>query len=192
MDQRPRKHQVVLSPQQRQDLEQLVRNGTAKAKKITHARILLMSDAHHPEGRYHDEEIAAALGVHDHTVSRVRKMFCVAGWRPALERKKRDAGPTPPKLDGAAEATLVAICCSAPPAGQVRWTLSLLQQELVSRGIVTSICRETVRSTLKKTSFNPGASSASASPSKRPRGLWRTWSRCWICTPSHRTPSIRW
>ena len=194
MDQRSRTYHVVLSPQQRQELEQLVRNdGTAaKAKKITHARILLMSDAHHPQGRYHNDQIAAALGVHVHTVSRIRKLFCVAGCSPALERKKRDTGPTPHKLDGAAEATLVAICCSPPPDGQVRWTLKLLSQELVNRGIVTSICRETVRSTLKKTNCSPGASSGSASPRRRRRGSWPTWSRCWTCTPSHRIPSIRW
>jgi hypothetical protein len=58
----------------------------------------------------------------------------------------------PPRLDGAAEAHLVAICCSPAPAGRCRWTLSLLARELVGRKVVTSVCRETVRLALKKTS----------------------------------------
>jgi transposase len=180
----PLKYQIVLTPQQRETLERISRNGSGPAKKILRARILLMSDAHHPEGRYHDEEIARVLFVHAHTVSRVRKAFVVRGWHPALERKKRQVGPTPPKLDGHGEAMLVAICCSPAPAGRVRWTLNLLQQELVNRQIVTSIARETVRTTLKKTGCSHGGSSGSASPSRTRPASSRKWNRCWTSTHS--------
>ena len=67
-----------------------------------------------------------------------------------MDRKRRATPPIQPKLDGRAEAMLVAICCSDPPEGRVRWTLGLLQQEMVGRKIVTSICCETIRKTLKK------------------------------------------
>ena len=62
----------------------------------------------------------------------------------------------PRKLDGAAEARLVALACSAPPAGRARWTLRLLADRLVELDVVESVCPETVRQTLKKTCSSPG------------------------------------
>jgi hypothetical protein len=180
----PRKYKVCLSAEQRQSLESFTRNGVAPAKKIQHARVLLLSDSDHPHGRYTDAQIASILGMHRNTVARVRTRFVREGEKPALDRRVRDTPPTPPKLDGQAEATLVAICCSAPPEGRVRWTLQLLRQEMVGRQIVTSICRETIRKTLKKTSFNPGESSGSASLSgMRPDSSHR-WNRCSTPTAS--------
>lgn len=178
------KYVVDLSPEARARLEEVARNGTAPAKKVLHARVLLMSDEHHPGGRYPDGEIAAALGLHVNTVARVRKRFAQQGEGPAVDRKPRATPPVPPKVDGRAEAHLVAICCSPPPQGRARWTLSLLAAELVGRKVVTSVCRETVRLALKKTSCSPGGRSGSASRSGTRRGSSRRWSRSWTCTPS--------
>lgn len=178
-----RKHSVVLTAEARERLEAITRNGSAPAKKIQHARVLLMSDSHHPAGRYPDAQIAEILGIHRNTVARIRTRFVREGEAPALERKVRATPPTPPKLDGQAEAALVAICCSPAPPGQIRWTLKLLVQEMVARRIVTSVCRETVRKTLKKTSCSRGASSGSASPRRMPPGSSRKWSRYWMPTP---------
>jgi transposase len=178
---------VNLTAEARERLESIARNGSAPAKKIMHARVLLMSDQHHQAGRYHDHQIAAALGIHINTVARIRKAYVLRGEGPALDRKPRPAPPTPPKLDGHDEALLVAICCSPPPQGRVRWTLSLLRQEMVGRKIVTSICRETIRKTLKKTRSSPGASSVSAFPSAIPLASSPRWSRCSTSTRSRRT-----
>ena len=185
------KHVVDLNPQTRQRLEEMVRNGSAPAKKIMHARVLLLSDEHHPAGRYHDHQIAQILGLHINTVARIRKAFVLQGAQPALERKKREVGPIPFKLDGHGEAQLVAICCSKPPEGRVRWTLSLLQEELVGRKIVTSISRETVRKTLKKTRSSRGGNNASAFPNGTAHGSSRRWSRCSISTRSRRMKMSR-
>lgn len=144
------KYIVQLSADARARLESITRNGSAPAKKILHARVLLMSDQHHDAGRYHDHQIARILGLHINTVARIRKQFVLQGEQPALDRKPRLTPPVPSKLDGKTEAILVAVCCSKPPDGQTRWTLSLLADELVGRKIVTSICRETIRKTLKK------------------------------------------
>lgn len=146
------KYRVSLAPDVRARLEATARNGSAAAKRIAHARVLLMADADHPGGRYHDREIAAALGLHANTVARVRKQFVTAGEAAAVDRKPRATPPVPPRLDGSAEAHLVAICCSPPPAGRCRWTLSLLAKELVGRKVVTAVSRETVRLALKKMS----------------------------------------
>jgi len=54
-------------------------------------------------------------------------------------------------LDGAGEAHLVALTCSAPPEGFARWTLRLLRARLIEMEVVESIGQETIRQTLKKT-----------------------------------------
>lgn len=178
------KREVVLDPDARARLEAVARNGTAPAKRITHARVLLMADRDHPAGRYPDAKIAAALGVHANTVARVRRLYAAGGEPAALGRKPRPTPPVPPKLDGAAEAVLVAVCCSPPPAGRCRWTMTLLADELVRRGVVVSISDEAVRVRLKKTRSSRGGPSGSASPSGTCRGSSPRWSRCSTPTPS--------
>lgn len=177
----PNLYPVVLSAEQRARLEDITRNGSAPAKKIRHAHVLLLSDAGRPEGRLTRDQIAERLGMHVNTVDRIRKRFATEGEAPALDRKPRLTPPVPPKIDGTVEAHLVAICCGKAPEGRTRWTLQLLADELKRRGLVTQVCAETVRKTLKKTSCSRGASSAGASrsatrPASSPR--WRTSSTC--------------
>ncbi len=178
-----RKHIVRLTPEARERLEAITHSGSGPAKKIQHARVLLMSDQDHPAGRYHDQQIAALLGLHANTVAGIRIRYVQQGEGPALDRKKRLTPPMAPKLDGRAEATLVAICCSPPPEGRARWTLRLLQQEMVGRKTVTSVCCETIRRTLKKTCCSLGVSSGSASRRRRRPGSSRRWNGSW--TPMH-------
>jgi hypothetical protein len=158
----PRKYVLRLSPDQRQRLIALTRSGSASARELAHARVLLLADAGHPDGQRSDEYIGTALGLHVNTVAKIRKRFVQEGEAPALDRKPREAPPVPPKIDGRVEAHLVAICCSKAPAGRTRWTLELLAGELTRRGLVSSISIETVRKTLKKASCSRGAGSAGA------------------------------
>jgi hypothetical protein len=187
----PNLYQVTLDPQERQRLQDITANGHAPAKKIHHARILLLSDHGRDGGHWGDARIAQALGMHVNTVARVRKRFVVEGERPALERKARLTPPVPAKIDGNVEAHLIAICCGPAPEGQARWTLSLLAGELTRRGLVTQVCAETVSKALKKTSCSPGGRSAGASPSAtRPASSprWRTSS---TSTPPSTPPRSR-
>ena len=178
----PNQYPVCLSVEQRERLEAITRNGHAPAKKIRHAQVLLWSDVHRPGGRLKGGEISERLGMHINTVARIRKRFVLEGEAPALERKVRETPAIEPKIDGRVEAHLIAICCGPPPEGRTRWTLSLLAGELSKRGLVTSVCAETVRKTLKKTSCIPGASSAGACPSGTTRGLSRRWKASSIST----------
>jgi transposase len=162
------KHEIRLTPQQRQELTDITRNGTAPAKKITHARVLLLSDRAHVDGQRTDTYITEVLGLHLNTVKRLRKRFVEQGASAALNRKVRPAPP--PKIDGRVEAHLVAICCSAAPQGRERWTLTLLVDELQRRGLAT-VCRETVRKALKKIRSSPGVRSAGVSRSSRQPAL---------------------
>lgn len=89
------------------------------------------------------------------TVERVRKQFVEDGLEDTLTRK-----PTlrtyENKIDGRAEAHLIAMTCGAPPEGHARWTLRLLADRMVALGHVDSVSHETVRMTLKKTTSNRG------------------------------------
>lgn len=188
----PNQYPVRLTPEQRQSLDEITRNGQAPAKKIRHAQVLLLSDRDRPGGHRTDAEIAGALGMHVNTVARVRKLFVTQGERPALERKPRPAPPVPPKIDGRVEAHLIALCCGPAPEGRARWTLELLAGELTRSGLVTSVCVETVRKALKKTSCGPGGRSRGASPSGTAPGSSPRWSKSSTPTRRRTTRARRW
>jgi transposase len=150
-----KQHYVRLTIDEREQLETLIRTGNAPARTQTHARILLKADCSEAGPAWSDEAIVAACEVSRPTVERVRRAFAKGGLNPALHRK-RHTRPSQRKLDGAQEAHLLALTCSAPPEGQERWTLALLADKLIELKLVDSIARETVRSTLKKTNSSRG------------------------------------
>lgn len=167
----PNKYVVNLSEAERERLKEISRNGQAAAKKILHARILLLADQSNAVGGWTDERIGEALGLHPYSIARIRKRFVTQGEAPALNRKVRKTPPIAPKVDGEVEAQLVAICCSPAPEGRVRWTLNLLVDALKARSIVTNISRETVRQTLKKMNYDLGRNSVTVSQKKTPLAL---------------------
>jgi Homeodomain-like domain len=174
----PNLYPVILTPKQRERLEQMTHHGHAPVRKIRHAQVLLLSDHNRPKGRMTRLQVSDVLTMHVNTVYRIRRRFVREGEAPSLDRKIRVTPPTSPRLDARPEAQLGAICCSAAPKGRTHWMLKLLTHELVKRRIVTSICMETVRKTLKKTSCSPGENNFGASRSgtgKRrasPEGDW--------------------
>jgi hypothetical protein len=97
-------------------------------------------------------------------VERVRQRLVEHGLEAALGRKPQDQPSRPRKLDGRAEARLIALACSPPPAGRNEWTMRLLADKLVELEIVDSITDETVRRTLKKTSSSRGSKSNGVFP----------------------------
>jgi len=144
-----KKYIVRLGSEERERLEAWVKKGKATAYKILHAHILLKTDAEGPD--WSDKRVAGAFGCHMRTVANVRQRLVEHGLEAALERKKREVPPRQRKLDGAAEARLIALSCSKPPEGRAGWTLQMLADELVVLGIVDEISGQTVRRTLKKT-----------------------------------------
>jgi hypothetical protein len=150
-----KKYVVELHPEQREQLQRLVSTGTAPAAAINHARILLKADAAPGGPAWNDAQISAAFDLSVRTVVRVRQGFVYRGLAGSITRKKR-SGPRLRKLDGEREALLVALVCSPPPAGRVRWTVRLLSDELVQLTDLDTLSRETVRQTLKKTNLSLG------------------------------------
>lgn len=145
---------VLLTPEQRRDLEKLVRSGNARARTQTKARILLLTDRSQG-GRRKDREIIEALGTSTCTIVRTRQAFCEQGLDAALHDKLRSGKP--PKLTGDAEAKLTMIACSAPPDGRSRWTLRLLAEKMVELEYIDSISAVAIHKHLKKTNSNPGS-----------------------------------
>jgi hypothetical protein len=88
-------------------------------------------------------------------VERVRRRFVEQGLEAALIRKPQQ-NRIARKIDGKAEAHLIAAACGKPPEGRKRWTLQLLADRLVELEMVDAISSETVRRTLKKTKSSRG------------------------------------
>jgi len=116
--------------------------------------VLLKADQGKHGPGWPDTQIAQAFGAHVTTVERLRKRLVEEGLEAALERHKRQNYTH--KLDGEAEARLIAIACSTPPEGRNEWTLRLLADRLVALSVVDRISHMTVSRTLKKTNSSPG------------------------------------
>lgn len=143
-------YRVTLTAEERGELEAMISKGKADARKLAHARVLLQGDEADGAPARTDPEIASALNLSTRTVERVRQRFVEEGTESALR-------PRPTRriyaraLDGAQEAHLIALACSAPPEGKRRWTLRLLAERVVELGYAESVSHETVRRTLQKT-----------------------------------------
>lgn len=143
------KYRVALEVEERLGLEQLISSGQTSARRILHARILLLADCNREDRT--DVEIVDALGCGLRTVERVRKLFVTEGLEIATSRRPQPLRPGKVKIKENLEQRLVSLACSDPPEGQCYWTLRLLSDELVTLGLVERISTETVRQALKKT-----------------------------------------
>ena len=143
-----KKYVVRLSDEERNLCQEVIKKLKGSSQKARRAQILLKADVEGPG--WPDTQIAEAFGCRVQTIETVRKRLVTEGFELALEGKKRQTPPTPPKLDGVGEARLIALRLGKPPAGYGHWTLQLLADELVALEVVDSISQETVRKTLKK------------------------------------------
>jgi len=151
-----KKYVVELTADEREQLHKLISAGSASARMLNRARILLKADVgKHAQGRpLIDREIAPMLETSTATIQRVRERFCGQGLDAALERSKPDR-LYERTFDGRAEARLIALACSRAPEGRERWSLRLLADKAVEMGILEEVSHETIRKTLKKTSSSP-------------------------------------
>jgi hypothetical protein len=145
-----KKYRVTLSAAERDELTALIQKGKAAARKLAHARVLLQVDESDLGSGSTDEQTAWALNLSTRTVERVRERFVEQGLtaalspQPSTRRYER-------AFDGAQEAQLIALACSAAPQGKSRWTLRLLAEQAVELKIVDTVSHESVRQALKKT-----------------------------------------
>jgi hypothetical protein len=145
---------VELDAAERARLHALISKGTAPAKVILKARILLKADAGEGAPGWLDAQIVEAFDTNLTMVSRVRETLVPDGLVAVLTRKTRQTPPVPAIFDGEAQAKLTALACSAPPVGHARWIIRLLAQHVVERKIVETAHFNTVGRALKKTISN--------------------------------------
>jgi hypothetical protein len=149
------KYIIELTTEERSYLEKLVSSGEAPARKLRRARILLKSDCSEGGSNWTNNAICDAFDVNPVTVTNIRKAFVEGGLKQALNRKKPERDYEH-RLDGHAEAHLIAMVCGKVPDGYDRWSLRLLQERFVKSQIVESVSHETIRATLKKMNLSLG------------------------------------
>lgn len=146
-----KRYRVTLTREEIDELEALTQKGKCRARVVRNALVLLNVD----EGPYGaaktDEQVAGILHVSTRTIEHIRRRFILDGFEAALHGRPRQRNYDR-KMDGDAEAHLVALSCSEPPKGYHRWSLRLLAGKMVELSYVDSISHETVRRVLKKTS----------------------------------------
>src|SRR6201998_401745 len=158
-----KKYVVRLSSEEREYLDQLIRKGKSPALKLMKARILLKADVGEGGEGWSDNRIIEALGTSASMLYRVRKQLVEEGFEAVLSRNQRATPAVPKIFDGEKEAKLIALACSEPPKGRVRWTLRLLENKVVELGIVDRASDSTIGRALKKPLFSPIAASTGSS-----------------------------
>ena len=134
---------VTLADEEREQLRTLTRQGKPAARTVRRAQVLLLAD----EGQT-DEQIAAALHCGLSTVARTRQQFVEEGLEAALVDRPRPGAA--PKLSPKQQAFAVALACTKPPEGHLRWTMQLLADRLVELEVIPAISDESIRRLLKK------------------------------------------
>ena len=149
-----KKYVVELSSDEREHLKSVISKGRAAARTILKARILLKADQGPLGPSWTDDRIVEALDSNPSMVMRVRRQLVEEGLEAVLSRKKRATPPITPIFDGEAQARLIALACSEPPAGHARWSIRLLADKVVELEIVEAAHFNTVGRALKKTISN--------------------------------------
>ena len=144
-----------MAPEQREELQNLIRVGKSSARVTARARILLKSN----DG-WAAPKVAEALDVALGTVYRIKQRFSEEGLDRALWDRRQVNRHR--KLDERGEAHLIALACSTAPAGHDHWTLRLLAGKVVELGLASSLSHEGVRKRLKKTLSSPRSATGQA------------------------------
>jgi putative transposase len=131
-------------------LNQLLTKGKESVRKLNRARALQLSH----QG-YRPQAVNELLNISVPTVYSLRKRYREEGLQRALTEKPRPGQPR--KVTQEVEAEITRIACSAAPDGRTRWTLDLINKELVKLDV--HIDDESVRLVLKKASSNRGSKS---------------------------------
>jgi hypothetical protein len=150
-----KQYHVFLDEEQRERAQRVARSHKHSQRERTRARIVLLADVAGQGGGCKDEVICDKVRTSASTVVRVRERFAQGGLEAALFHKAQEKRKAR-KLDGAGEAHLVALVCSAPPEGHKQWGLHLLKDKLIEMQVVDTISHEAVRTTLKKINSSRG------------------------------------
>jgi putative transposase len=99
------------------------------------------------------QDIPVAVGVGEITVRRVRRRYEQGGLEVALYDRPRPGGTA--RLSAKQEQRIVAMVCGPPPKGRARWTVRLITEAVIERGIAAQVGRETIRVLLQSHELKP-------------------------------------
>lgn len=153
---RKRQYLVELNKEEREYLQIYLRAGEHSTRLLNRVRVLLLADSGEFGPGWIDKRIVEAVGVSRFTAWNLRKKFCQEGLDNTIHRKAYDTSNRVRKLDGEAEAKMIAMLMSDPPEGHAKWTLRLIANRMVDLDIVEDFSHEGVRLYLKKMNLSLG------------------------------------
>ena len=144
-----KKYIVELTTQERSELNAMVKAQRMAAHKRRHAQMLLKLDQGADGPGWPDAQVAQAFDCSARSAERLRQRLVEHGLQAALEHGNRGAYRVH-RIDGRAEAHLIAMTRMQPPQGHRRWTVRLLADQMVACGHLPQCGKSTVHETLKK------------------------------------------
>lgn len=137
------KQHITLTDADRQTLEGMLHKGSLPVRTFKRATALLELD----RGKTF-QDVATTVHVTPITVASWRNSYRTHGIR-CLQDAPRSGRPI--EISGVHRAAITALACSEAPTGHDRWTLRLLADKAVERGLCPSISHSMVGMLLKKT-----------------------------------------
>lgn len=152
---RQRAFSITLTKQERKTIRTFQKK-TSSSNARTRCAILLAADSAKNPGKTY-REIASAAGASTTTVITVLKEFSAGGFTKMITPRRNPNSDTARlKVTGDIEAKIIATACGPKPKGYVRWTLTLLyNQMMVVLEDSVSISRATIGRTLVKNDLRP-------------------------------------
>lgn len=151
---RPKIYSVKLTDDNVTQLKTLLRKRSTNDTVANRCRILLDLDEAHPPVLKH-ADCAKSHGISMGTVANIVRQFNVGGIDAVTTlRRSENSNQARRKVDGRMEALIIAAACGPAPEGHSRWTIRLLEGHMKVL-LETSVSREAIRRTLKKTSCAP-------------------------------------
>ena len=170
---RTKSRPVRLSPEEREMLVRITRTGSHPAQEVRRARILLELDENDPDRggpAPFQAVVAERAGVNVDTIRKVSKAYADRGGDVAatITRKKRETPPVEPKVTGEVEARLIALACSAPPEGKNRWSLRLLERQVLLMDGIPDLDHSTIGRGTRRSRASRSAPPRRSSCRRRP------------------------
>lgn len=165
------KYPVILTEEEKDHLRKHTSSGKWGVRAVKRARILLKADTSE-NSALEDEQIAKEVGCCLSTVHKIKLRFAKGERLNVVEDNPRSGRPK--TIDGEIEAHVIAIACSSPPEGRVRWTLQLISGKIVTLTEV-NCSHMSVARILKKTNLSLGSKKNGKSPEEKVMNLSGEW-----------------
>lgn len=151
---REKKYHINLSDEEIKKLRKVMNNKKTCRTIIRRCAILieLNENAETYKGLT-QRQLAKSFGVSTNTTSNVIRDYATKGISAIIKINRNPNSNAKLKADGRVEAELIRMACGSAPEGRARWTLRLLEKQVVIE-LEDSISRETIRRVLKKTNLS--------------------------------------